>query len=299
MKLQVASWLGLGGVPPGDHPEAYRWERRLHWVMIGVALLSLPVFYLEELASGGRTRLVGSAIEAFILLAFSAELLWMLRLTRFPWRYLARNWLDVLVIAFTVASLAGVDANWVTLVRLTRIGIVGLLLVRALSASSRLLRRGGLPYLLVFGFVSLLMSGFGFYWLEPTVHSYGEGLWLAFVTGATIGYGDFVPSTTAARFFAVFIVVVGVATMSMVTASIAALLVGEDERRLQQEIHDGIRAMREEISRAIASEERALLAEMHRDLREVHRDMVDLRAELARLRERVDGGTDGSRRAPP
>ncbi|MFO1319674.1 MAG: ion channel [Burkholderiales bacterium] len=280
MKFAQEALLGMGGVPPDDVPEAYVWERRLHWVMIGVALLSIPGFYLEELSTARPLRILGALIEGFILVAFVAELVWMLRVTRQQARYLANNWLDLLIIAFSAASLAGIETEWVAMVRLLRIAIVGLLLMRAFGASRKLLRRGGLPYILVFGFISLLLSGFGFYWLEPTVRTYGEGLWLAFVTGATIGYGDFVPTTTAARFFAVFIVMVGVATMSMLTASIAALLVGEDETRLRQEMHADIRDMRSELARLIDEEERAVLRELHADVRE-------LREEIARLRDEV------------
>ena len=284
MALQGLSWFGIGGVPPGDAPEAYRWERRLHWVMIGVALLSIPGFYFEELSSGRPARILGEAIEVFILAAFTVELGWMLHLTRFKARYLFRNWLDLIAIVFTVASVVGFETEWVTLVRLTRIAIVGLLLMRAFAASSRLFRKGGLPYLLVFGFVALLLSGFGFYWLEPTVKSYGEGLWLAVVTGATIGYGDFVPTTTAARFFAVFIVILGVATMSMVTANIAALLVGEDERRLRQEMHEDIRTMRLEVARLIGDEERVVIRELHRDVRHLREELESVRRQIEALR---------------
>ncbi len=277
---QGLSWIGVGGVPPDDDPRAYVWERRLHWVMIGIALLSIPGFYLEELASTRPARILGEAIEIFILLAFTFELAWMLRITRHRAQYLSRNWLDVVVIAFTLASVVGFETQWVTLIRLTRVAIVGLLLMRAVAASRQVFRRGGLPYMLVFGFAALLLSGFGFYWLEPTVQSYGEGLWLAFVTGATIGYGDFVPTTVAARFFAVFIVLVGVATMSMLTANIAALLVGEDEARLRAEMQQDIRQMREALAGMIDAEERTVVRELHRDIRE-------LRGEIARLREEV------------
>ncbi|MEI7967920.1 MAG: ion channel [Betaproteobacteria bacterium] len=280
MKPPGLAWLGIGGVAPGDHPSALLWERRLHWFMIGVALLSLPGIYLEELGANGPERLLGVILEWFILAAFVLELGWMLHLSRSRRDYLARNWLDVMIIVCTSASIAGFGAQWVTLVRLARIAIIGLLLMRAAAAGGRLFRKGGLPYLLLLGVVALLFSGFGFYWIEPTVKSYGDGLWLAFVTGATIGYGDLVPTTPAARFFAVFIVVVGVATMSMVTASIAALLIGEDERRLRQEMHEDIRSMRQELGRLITTEERALTRELHRDVRE-------LRAELARLRDEV------------
>jgi voltage-gated potassium channel len=280
MRRPELVWFGIGGVPPNDSPAAYVWEQRLHWVMMAVALMSIPALYLEELSDARPARMLGAAVEVFILLAFTAELVWMLRLTQQRVAYLRRNWLDLLVIAFTIAGLAGFGSEWVALVRLTRAVVVGMLLVRAMAASRRLFRRGGLPYVLVFAFVAMLLAGFGFFWLEPTVHSYGEGLWLAIVTGTTIGYGDFVPTTTAARTFAVVIVVVGVATMSMVTASIAALMVGEDESRMRHEMHEDIRQMRLEIKQLIDEEERSVIRELHLDVRELREDIAKLREDV-------------------
>ena len=73
-------------------------------------------------------------------------------------------------------------------------------------------------------------------------------MWLAFITGATVGYGDLVPSTPASRIFAAFIVLLGYALFSVVTASIAALLVGEDEKRFMRGLHSDMRMLREEIA---------------------------------------------------
>src|SRR5829696_2083470 len=35
-------WVGLGGVPADDNEAARRWQDRLHWIMVAVALLSVP-----------------------------------------------------------------------------------------------------------------------------------------------------------------------------------------------------------------------------------------------------------------
>ena len=37
-----ALWIGLGGVAADDGSSAHDWQLRLHWVMFGVALLSVP-----------------------------------------------------------------------------------------------------------------------------------------------------------------------------------------------------------------------------------------------------------------
>ncbi|MEK6664272.1 MAG: ion channel [Pseudomonadota bacterium] len=241
--------IGMGGVPPHDNPQAYVWEHRLHWLMVAVALLALPAFYFEEVATNGLLRHVGQALDAFILLAFSAEFFWMLRQTRQPRLYVAYNWLDLLIIFAAAISFAGVASEWVPLARLLRIAYVTLVLARALGSMRNVLSPTSLPYFLGWGAVTLALAGAGFYWLEPTIHSYGDGLWLAFVTGATVGYGDFVPTTAASRFFAVIMVIAGFAMLSLVTASIAAYFIGEDEKILRREMHQDIKALREEVAK--------------------------------------------------
>jgi len=63
-----------------------------------------------------------------------------------------------------------------------------------------------------------------------------------------VGYGDLVPSTPASRVLAVFIVILGFGLLSLVTASIAALMVGEDEKRMRRELHADMRILLREIA---------------------------------------------------
>jgi voltage-gated potassium channel len=62
-----------------------------------------------------------------------------------------------------------------------------------------------------------------------------------------MGYGNLVPTTTASRVFAVLMVVIGFAMLSLVTASFAAFFVGEDEKKLRHEMHQDIKELREEV----------------------------------------------------
>lgn len=241
--------VGMGGVPPHDNPEAYLWEQRLHWVMVVVALLALPSFYLEVAYAEGALHWIGRSLDVFILAAFSAEFFWMMRLTRQRGQYILHNWLNLLIIASAAFSLWHVTTDWFAVARLMRLAYVSLVLARALAAMRQILTPSSVPYLLGWGVISLALSGAAFYWLEPTVNSFGEGLWLAFVTGATVGYGDFVPTTTASRIFAVFIVIVGFGMLSLVTASFAAFFIGEDEKRLRREMHQDIKELRQEVTR--------------------------------------------------
>jgi len=241
-------FIGMGGVPSHDIPETYVWERRLHWVMVCVALLALPAFYLELTRKSQLFMNVGLGLDAIVLVAFVAEFAWMVYLSNQKWTYVLYNWLDLLIIFGAAVSLVGVEAEWVPLVRLLRLAYVSLLLARVLGSLRHLYSPTAIPYLVGWGAVTLGLAGAGFYWLEPTVDSYSEGLWLAFTTGATVGYGDIVPTTEASRIFAVVMVVFGFTLLSVVTASLAAFFVGEDEKALRRELHQDIKDLRAEVA---------------------------------------------------
>ena len=88
--------------------------------------------------------------------------------------------------------------------------------------------RRGVVYSLVLCFLILLIGGVGFWMLDPGVNTLADGLWLAFTTAATVGYGDVVPSTHASRGFSVVVVLLGLAVLSLATASLAAIFVEKD-----------------------------------------------------------------------
>lgn len=111
--------------------------------------------------------------------------------------------------------------------------------------------RRGLMYSLVLVLLILLLGGLGFWWLDPHVHNLADGLWLSFTTAATVGYGDMVPSTAGSRAFAVLVVLLGLAVLSLVTASLAAIFVEkdvvDDERRVEAELLREIRHLRGDV----------------------------------------------------
>ena len=109
---------------------------------------------------------------------------------------------------------------------------------------------------LLVAFALLVGCGLVYWWIEPRVATLADGMWLAFVTASTVGYGDVAPSTPASRLFSVVVVLLGFAVLSLVTAAIAAALVGSQERSIEREI-----------------------------LHDLHREIAAVRADLAALRE--------------
>jgi voltage-gated potassium channel len=67
--------------------------------------------------------------------------------------------------------------------------------------------------------------------------SVGEGMWWAVQTVTTVGYGDVVPHGTGGRVIGTVVMLTGIAFISLITASVTALLV-EQARQRQQDGQD-------------------------------------------------------------
>ena len=177
-----------------------------------------------------------------------------------PLLHLRRNPFDITLAAGLLLA-AALPPSRVSEGALVLRGAVALAtLVRIVWTLRPMLSRGSLPYLLLTALVLLGLCGMGFWWLEPTARSFEDGLWLAFTTAATVGYGDIVPTTTASRIFSVFVVLLGLGVLTLVTASIAAQFVENEERRIEREF----------------------LRDMHHQLKSVHAELATLRAEIGR-----------------
>ena len=136
--------------------------------------------------------------------------------------------------------------------------------MRNTKLNHRFLPRRGLVYSLGLSMAILLLGGIGFWLLEPKVETLSDGLWLAFTTAATVGYGDIVPSTHSSRTFAVLVVLLGLAVLSLVTASVAAVFVGNEERDIERELMTEIRALRADVA-ALHHHQKTIWASRHRD----------------------------------
>jgi voltage-gated potassium channel len=168
---------------------------------------------------------------------------------------------------------------------MARVALGGMVLARTVSGFRVIFTRRGAPILVGAATLIILSSGAMMYWLEPTIHSYWDGLWLAFVTGTTIGYGDIVPTTGVARLFSAFTALVGVSLIALFTANIVAFFVGGEETQLRRELQHEVRELQQKIAGLIDCEEIKLREALHRDLNQLQRDIGE---ELALRRQFQD-----------
>jgi len=90
---------------------------------------------------------------------------------------------------------------------------------------------------LIFGIV--FVFGTSVFMLEhgknPQFHELQDGLWWAFVTLTTVGYGDMVPITGGGRMVAVLTMLFGIAVYSLVIANLTAFVEAHRDNTLAQQ----------------------------------------------------------------
>lgn len=131
-----------------------------------------------------------------------------------------------------------------------------------------------------------LLGGGGVFSLAEEGNSYLDGVWWAFVSMTTVGYGDIAPKSVGIRMLATFVILCGIVA--------TAILVGEITGRIaQRRIEDAQRTevLHDDLAAAAATLERVVprLRELELDSSDDHYNWGQVAALAARLEQ---GGAD-------
>ncbi len=148
-------------------------------------------------------------------------------------RYLKNNWMNVAIIIIGLPLFLGVQ-SYAGAMRLVRVLILLDLSIHMGSSLQRLLSQNSLGPTFVGSAIVIFMAGFMIAGIDPAFKSASEGIWWAWVTVTTVGYGDLVPATSLGRVFAGILILVGLGLISLLTASIATMNIEKAEARHQQ-----------------------------------------------------------------
>lgn len=246
------------------HHRSHAHQSRWPWAVIVALLASIPAFY-DSLMPNPTVWANGLYVISGLVLLASLRQTRSLPLSRATWQ--SAHGVDLLL-ALALLVCAVLPASHGSVLALGwRLSVALATLLRLIVLCQPLLTGAGLFRMLAIAIGVLTLCGVGFYLIDPTIDTISDGLWLAFTTAATVGYGDVVPSNTASRIFAVFVVLLGFGVLSLVTASIAAMFVGSQERQVEHEIlrdmHAQLTLVKQEISALRHEIEAARAAEDH------------------------------------
>ncbi len=204
---------------------AAEWRRR--WLRRGLdaVLLALTV---GAIVSAFWER-VPSWMQFSALAAFVGCFLCRWRLDDDPVAYMRHNWLDLVFVVLLASPVLRL-LSFLKLARLSPLLRLGMLIRRHKRQLLRLilLSRDSFPVAMAVLFLMVFLFGAAAWMLEhgrnPAFAHVSDGLWWAFVTLTTVGYGDIVPVTEGGRIVAVLTMVFGIAVYSLLIANLTHFL---------------------------------------------------------------------------
>jgi voltage-gated potassium channel len=240
--MKIIHLLGIAGVDPHEEPAARKWGKRLELPMLFVVLWIPLQWYLEETRT--IDLLLGHIADWLVWFAFFAETFLLSMLVRNRRAYLRGNWMNLVII------IGGMPLLWkftplVGLLRSFRL-VLGVMILARLSKSVRmLLSRHQLGNTLVAAFVTMVMSGIIISRIDPSIGTVWDGMWWAWVTMSTVGYGDVVPHSAAGRLFGSLLILFGVVLLSLLTANLAAFFIGSNVEKVERDEKEADRMLKD------------------------------------------------------
>jgi voltage-gated potassium channel len=245
----------LGPLRDGINALFRRYE--LPWTLF-MAVLALLYVGLGTIEEQARPILAPSLVDLtlnLITALFVTEFLMRLYAAPSRWHYVKRHWFDLLAVlpSLRFLRLLGLArlAILLRLLRIVRLGVITRSLIDANRAAGRLQwigKRNGVQ--------TLLLTAFGLVWVgagltyefehgvNPDFANFGDSVWWAFTTMATLGHGNG-PATVPGRVVAALLMVLGIACFGLITATVTTFIMQRTEQVAEYTTGDLMAAMKE------------------------------------------------------
>jgi voltage-gated potassium channel len=204
-----------------------RFEERTQLLLVLSAIVPIVVTFSRATTDSG----ISIAVNVVAWVVFLVDLIVHMRYIR---RYLRTGpgVFDLVVVILTAPwfLIPGFEGTQILQVaRLAR-----LLRIIAVTPSAKRVAQQ-LGQVGIFAVGMLLFSSWAAYIAEhptnPGFATFGDSLWWGIVTLTTVGYGDIVPKTTTGRVAGVFLMLTGVATLGIISGTLASFFKSDREEQ--------------------------------------------------------------------
>lgn len=248
--MKLTSYLGLAGPDSRENQRALICYRILEWPLLAAGFWMLGIWYEGSILH--NPEFMNTRLDVALWSIFVLETSMMLLLVDNRWRYIRNNWMNVAIIVAGLPMLLGVE-SYLGALRLLRLLILLDLSVHMGASLARLLSRNALLPTFLGSVIVVIMAGYVISEIDSAIDDTGEGIWWAWVTITTVGYGDIVPTSTVGRIFAGLLMLIGLGLVSLLTANIAAFTIERsshaDARRIRKAEARDIARLEQQLNR--------------------------------------------------
>lgn len=219
-------FIGAAGIDAGENLAARRIGVILEAPMLMAAIWILLNWSLESSTTDGSGTY--QSYDLWLWGFFILETTLLALLVNNTRRYLRGNWLNLVIIV------GGIPLLWqwemyLGVLRLLRLVILLTLLAHLGGRVRTMLSRNELGATVIASLIVIIMAGVMMSALDPGIGSPADGIWWAWVTITTVGYGDIVPETSIGKTVASVIMLLGLGLFAMLTASFATFFLRRKE----------------------------------------------------------------------
>jgi voltage-gated potassium channel len=230
--IKIRSLFGLSGVDNHENPTALKWGHRFEFAMVLIAIWLPLQWYLER--THEIAHILAETASWVVWLFFVAETLTMITLTTRKTNYILKNWMNLVIIIVGLPPL-WMNTPWLAVLRLLQLLLILRLLLPAWDSAIKILSRNRLGTTLIVACIITIFWGVLMSIIDPDIKTPWDGIWLAWETVTTVGFGDIVPISTIGRILDIILMIMGVGLISLLTANFSAYFIGQNTEALKRE----------------------------------------------------------------
>lgn len=200
---------------------------KLSIVIDVLVILVASEYFLKYVSVSKIEREITTGIDYLLILVLFVDFINRIRMEEDKISFIRKNWFDIMSLI-----------PFIPIFRLFRV----YRLVNKSSIKGFLLKihyglvKNSLYYVVFVVCLLAFVGGGVFYKLEGSqaIPTYWDGVWFAFVTMTTVGYGEYIPHTGIGRIFAVILMIVGIGFLGLLTGSIASVFMNNSPKLSKQ-----------------------------------------------------------------